>query len=182
MRVFPDLRLVILLFVLTKAQCFQSVYSLKQSFNLRLSSTVLRNDILKDTMVTALCTGLSAGLLSALTKLAKDGIIDTNLCRKLIHTIAAPAFVLFWPFYSSSGFESRAIASTLAGIQFVRLIRAGYSPPKLATPGTTNSTSIVSSEFNLADAISRSGSRGEAYGGPLIYVVVILVATLAYFR
>jgi phytol kinase len=50
------------------------------------------------------------------------------------------------------------------------------SPSAIAKPSEN------ADEYNVADAVSRSGDRSEAFGGPLIYTVVLLIATLAFFR
>ena len=38
------------------------------------------------------------------------------------------------------------------------------------------------SENELIQAVSRTGDKTEALGGPLIYVTVLLLGTLLYFR
>ena len=154
-------------------------------------------DLTQDFTSTVLCTGLSSGLIYVLTKLAKEEIIDTKLCRKLIHTLAAPAFVVFWPLYSSATIESKLMASSLAFLQLVRLVLAGLKQKNLSKSsmvevGNLASTKTVDippstaskqdNEFNLADAISRSGDRSEALGGPVIYTAVLLISILCFFR
>ena len=150
----------------------------------------------QDACATALCTGLASGLLFVLTKLAKEEIIETKLCRKLIHTLSAPAFIVIWPLFSSADLETRVTASFLPILQFVRLSIAGLrqasispSPVLLADGDSSQSVSASlapsvtpKKEFNLADAISRSGARTEAFGGPMIYVTVLFVCILCFFR
>jgi hypothetical protein len=183
-----------------------SIAHSKSVFVLKSSSF----DLTQDFASTALCTGLSTGLIYVLTKLAKDEIIDTKLCRKLIHTLAAPAFVVLWPLYSSSAIESRLMASSLAFIQLVRLILAGMKKQNnisnttsvrveignLASTKSADSSSMEllpkqpkqnnnkdkGNDYNLADAISRSGNRSEALGGPVIYTAVLLISILFFFR
>jgi phytol kinase len=58
------------------------------------------------------------------------------------------------------------------------------SDPATPTSSTTPTTSAKSDsrDNDLVNAISRSGSKKEALGGPLIYTVVLFLATLLGFR
>ena len=137
----------------------------------------MQSNIAQDILATTVCTGLATGLIAVLTKLAKDKVIDTKLCRKLIHTLSAPAYMFAWPLYSSSEFETRVIASLLPLLQLVRLVYAGTSE-KIENDKSLSKTN----GYNLADAVSRSGSRREAIGGPLIYCTVLFTSVLLVFR
>ena len=149
--------------------------------------TTLSADLTQDLCATGLCTGLATGLIAIFTKLAKDDIIDPKLCRKLIHTVSAPAFVIVLPLFSSADLETRITASFLPALQFIRLGLSGLKKKKKTTSDDTQGTTggaIVDakSDFNLADAVSRSGKREEALGGPMIYVTVLFISLLAFFR
>ena len=156
---------------------------ISHSFKLSPAQTVgkslssMQSNIAQDILATTVCTGLATGLIAVLTKLAKDKVIDTKLCRKLIHTLSAPAYMFAWPLYSSSEFETRVIASLLPLLQLVRLINAGTSE-KIDNYKSQSKTN----GYNLADAVSRSGSRREAIGGPLIYCTVLFTSVLFVFR
>lgn len=175
--------------------CVTCIFGLRTSSHINdLLSKQKRNsitslhvaDLTRDLYASGLCTGLATGLIAILTKLAKDDIIDPKLCRKLIHTVSAPAFIVVLPLFSSSDLETRITASLIPALQFIRL---GLSGLKKKDPviETTSTTAIVSNEdkkkgFNLADAVSRSGKREEALGGPMIYVTVLFICLLAFFR
>lgn len=137
-------------------------------------------DLTQDLCATGLCTGLATGLIAFFTKLAKDDVIDPKLCRKLIHTVSAPAFVVVLPLFSSADLETRLTASILPAIQFIRLGVSGLKKKAPATELVANGD--AKSDFNLADAVSRSGNREEALGGPMIYVTVLFISLLAFFR
>lgn len=104
-------------------------------------------------------------------ELSKRGIIDVKLSRKAIHTTSAPLFMLFWPLYSSSNYAG-LIAALVPAVQLLRLWSAGI----------TNKQTGSSSDAGLVGAISRSGNKAEALGGPLIYTAVLLLVTLAFFK
>lgn len=142
--------------------------------------SILAADMTQDVCVTAICTGLVTALQSVLIKLTLSNTIDTKLCRKLMHTLSAPCFIILWPYFSSAEWESRLVAVSLPVLQAVRL---ALSALKRKTENSYKSSNVSSlSEFNLADAVSRSGNRREALGGPTIYVLVVIATTLLFFR
>jgi len=55
-----------------------------------------------DLTVTTIVMGLSSVWLKAWTTLAKTGILESTLTRKIIHCGSAPLFIAQWPLYSSS--------------------------------------------------------------------------------
>lgn len=55
-----------------------------------------------DLSVSAVVMGLSSVWLKAWTTLAKAGILESTLTRKIIHCGSAPLFIAQWPLYSSS--------------------------------------------------------------------------------
>jgi len=141
-------------------------------------------DLTQDILATGLCTGLATGLIAIFTKLAKDEIIDPKLCRKLIHTVSAPAFIVVLPLFSSADLETRITASFLPALQFIRLGLSGLKKKKAISSDMNGTIGDIDtkSDFNLADAVSRSGNREEALGGPMIYVTVLFISLLAFFR
>lgn len=55
-----------------------------------------------DLSVSAVVMGLSSVWLKAWTTLAKTGMLESTLTRKIIHCGSAPLFIAQWPLYSSS--------------------------------------------------------------------------------
>jgi dolichol kinase len=83
--------------------------------------------------------------------------------------------------FSSADLETRITASFLPALQFIRLGLSGLK--KKTTVSNVNGDVVdAKSDFNLADAVSRSGNREEALGGPMIYVTVLFISLLAFFR
>jgi len=105
------------------------------------------------------------------TNLAATERIDPNLSRKMIHTGSAPLFMLCWPLFSD-GPTARVLASAVPLIQIIRLYRAGKAAP----------VGAAQSEEALVKAISRSGERSEALGGPFLYTLVLFAATAFGWR
>lgn len=85
--------------------------------------------------------------------------------RKLIHTLSAPLFILFWPTFSAAT-GARAFAAIVPSLNGIRLY--------LASKGMQ--------EAGLARAVSRSGNTNEALGGPFIYVIILAACILGFWR
>eukprot|EP00559_Dactyliosolen_fragilissimus_P001653 CAMPEP_0184858690 /NCGR_PEP_ID=MMETSP0580-20130426/3777_1 /TAXON_ID=1118495 /ORGANISM="Dactyliosolen fragilissimus" /LENGTH=130 /DNA_ID=CAMNT_0027354983 /DNA_START=529 /DNA_END=918 /DNA_ORIENTATION=- len=98
--------------------------------------------------------------------MATNGILQPRDSRKIIHTLAAPLFVLVWPLFSQA-WGARIFAGCVATVQALRLW--------IASTGSED-------EGELAGAISRSGDSEEALGGPLIYTLVLLGSILVFWR
>ena len=157
----------------------------------QLKSTVITHRSLapltQDIASTVVSIGGATAWLQIWINLAKNGKIETKLSRKIIHTGSAPLFMCLWPLYSSGDLTSRVIASLVPLAQMIRLASAGINSAKKLVPNgedTTNDTTSIntSSDGDLVNAISRSGSKTEALGGPLIYTVVLFLSTLLGFR
>lgn len=101
------------------------------------------------------------------TSLASAGRIDPKLSRKIVHTGSAPLFLLTWPFFSSNDAPTRVIASLVPLVFMGRLVSAAR--------GAKSQTSLVT-------AISRTGDKGEALGGPFLYCIVLVLLTLFSWR
>jgi len=63
-------------------------------------------------------------------------------------------------------------------VQLIRLLLAGLKKPEAGT--TTTGTMTKAS--GLVAAISRSGNPAEVLQGPFIYTIVLLLATVFYWR
>lgn len=106
----------------------------------------------------------AVGWLKVWTSLAAAGAIDSRLSRKIIHCGSAPLFLLVWPLYSDAA-TARLVAAVVPLLNLARLVAAGR--------GT---------DSRLVTAVSRSGEAKEVLGGPLIYCVVLLAASLFGWR
>ncbi len=149
-----------------------SFRSLKKSENVIRSLTKL-NIVNEDVGMSIFAFGASTAWIKIWTTLAKKGLIDPKLSRKIIHTGSAPLFMCLWPFYSNTD-DAKYIAAIVPFAQLCRLLYAG-----LNTNNTTNNK-IETNE--LVGAISRSGDQKEALGGPLIYTIALVIATAIFFK
>ena len=93
------------------------------------------------------------------------GFLSSKDSRKLIHTLSAPLFMLFWPMFSPAQ-GSQVFCSLVALLNIVRLYFA----------------STGQGESRLAMAVSRSGNLKEALGGPFVYVCILFVAIVTFWR
>lgn len=132
----------------------------------------------QDLAVSALSVGGTIVWLQIWIGLAKRGVIESKLSRKIIHTGSAPLFMFLWPLFSSSP-NAKYFAAGVVVLQMTRLVvagslKAGMSGDKVGL--------VASNSQDLVNAISRSGASKEALGGPLIYTIVLLLSTLLCFR
>jgi dolichol kinase len=136
------------------------------------------NDLLvQDLGATVLCAVLAYALVWMITTAANttrntsgDTWLAPSDSRKLVHTLSAPAFLLFWPMFSSAAIGARIFCAIVPLLNGFRLV--------VAAQDSTNDES----SRRLVTAVSRSGDRGEAVGGPLIYVGVLVAVILLFWR
>ena len=147
-----------------------SLRSLQKSENVFRSLTKL-NIVNEDLGMSLFAFGASTAWIKVWTTLAKKGILDPKLSRKIIHTGSAPLFMCLWPFYSNSD-DAKYIAALVPLAQLCRLLYAGLN----------NKTSKKLETNELVGAISRSGDQKEALGGPLIYTIALVIATAIFFK
>ncbi|EOD29316.1 hypothetical protein EMIHUDRAFT_99736 [Emiliania huxleyi CCMP1516] len=132
----------------------------------------------RDAASASVCAGAAWMWVAFWSKLAADGRIQPNLSRKIIHTGSAPLFMLCWPLFSPAP-SAPILAGAVPLLQIIRLYRAGRAQPAQPTPvGAAEADDTA----DLVKAISRSGSRSEALGGPFLYTLVLLVATVLGWR
>ena len=93
--------------------------------------------------------------------------------RKIIHTCSAPLYMMFWPLFSSAP-GARVFCAVVPLLNALRLV--------WAATGSTDRGAAVVGEQDLAVAVSRSGNVREALGGPFIYVGIMALATLLFWR
>lgn len=136
--------------------------------------------IAKDFGVSLLTTILALIFVKTITKLAAGGMLQARDSRKIIHMFSAPLFILFWPLFSDV-WGARLFAAFVPALQALRLWFAGTGTSSSGDDGDVDPNEMDDST-ELANAISRSGDRQEALGGPFIYVVILFSAILLCFR
>lgn len=119
-----------------------------------------------DLGVSVASAALATVWVKLLTTMNAKGVIDSKLSRKLIHTTSAPLFILLWPFFSAE-YAARYLAGVVVTLNAVKLVMAG---------------SGVAGNAELASAVSRSGDEKEALGGPFVYCIIFLCATILFWR
>jgi len=122
--------------------------------------------IARDLGASLLCAVLGVAFVKAVTILASIDVLNPRDSRKIIHTLSAPLFMLFWPLFSDAG-GARYFAAIVPLANAVRLV--------VAASGSQD-------EEELASAVSRSGDAKEAIGGPFFYVIVLLTSVLMFWR
>ena len=114
--------------------------------------------------------------------LAKKNIIEPNLSRKIIHTGSAPLFMCLWPLYSATP-QAKYFAAGVVLLQMTRLLLAGtLKSTKELEQSSAGASMLASSSTELVNAISRTGAKKEALGGPLVYTMILLLCTAVFFR
>ena len=97
---------------------------------------------------------------------AHKGWVDSKLSRKIIHIGTGPVFVLCWLMFPDVPVSRFLAALVPAGIS-VQFAAVGL--------GLVDDQAAV-------DAMSRSGNRREILKGPLLYGIVFVVLTLAFWK
>jgi dolichol kinase len=106
--------------------------------------------------------------------------LDPKDARKIIHTLSAPLFILFWPLFSAND-SARFFAACVPLTNAFRLYLASTVP----SDGNTKSSrggGGSNDEAALARAVSRSGNSKEALGGPFVYVLMMAAGVLGWWR
>lgn len=74
-----------------------------------------------DLTVSLVVLGESLVWLKVWTTLAKEGILDSKITRKIIHSGSAPLFMAHWPLYSPSP-SAKYIAAAVPLLQVIRYV------------------------------------------------------------
>ncbi|GAB4818520.1 hypothetical protein N2152v2_005566 [Parachlorella kessleri] len=98
--------------------------------------------------------------------LEAKNLIDQNVSRKLVHTLAGPLFVVTWPLFSADPY-ARCFAAIVPILNIGRLLAVGYG---------------LREDKRAVKAMSRTGDPTELLRGPLYYTIVLLAATVVYWR
>ncbi|KAL4189603.1 hypothetical protein AMTRI_Chr08g166140 [Amborella trichopoda] len=124
------------------------------------------NQVVRDVAAAGIAAGAALGLLRFWDEMAKRGVFDQKLNRKLVHISVGLVFMLFWPLFSS-GHEAAYLAALAPGINIIRMILLGLG--------------IMKNE-NMVKSMSRYGDHRELLKGPLYYACTITLATAVFWR
>ncbi|OEL13404.1 putative phytol kinase 2, chloroplastic [Dichanthelium oligosanthes] len=114
----------------------------------------------------AVTAGVALALLKFFEELAKRGVFQQKLSRKLVHISVGLVFLLFWPLFSS-GTYAPFFAALAPGVNIIRMLLLGL--------GLMKNEAMVKS-------MSRSGDYRELLKGPLYYAVTVTFATSILWR
>jgi dolichol kinase len=120
--------------------------------------------IFHDVGTTFLTSILGYALVKLITLGYEKDVYNANVARKLTHVLSAPLFILFFPLFSAAD-GARFFAGVVTLTNVVRLYIAG-----------------TGGDSSLANAVSRSGDKSEALGGPFIYVCLFQLFILFFWR
>ncbi|CAI9107024.1 OLC1v1006291C1 [Oldenlandia corymbosa var. corymbosa] len=168
--------------VLSRTQSSSSFSSLTPfcnplCFNLKLSSSrraaaaaalpmFSDTPIVADVVATALTGGIALSLLQFWGEIAKMGLLDQKLSRKLVHISVGLVFMLCWPMFRP-GYHGAILAALVPGINIIKMLVLGL--------GLWKDEATVKS-------MTRLGDHRELLKGPLYYATTITLACAIYWR
>ncbi|XP_038980887.1 probable phytol kinase 2, chloroplastic [Phoenix dactylifera] len=118
--------------------------------------------LVHDVCTSVVVSGIILGLLHFWGELAKLGLFEQKLSRKLVHVSVGLTFMLFWPLFSS-GSHAPFLAAVVPGINIIRMLLMGL--------GIWRNDAIVKS-------MSRHGDYRELLKGPLYYACALTLASI----
>ncbi|RWR81347.1 putative phytol kinase 2, chloroplastic [Cinnamomum micranthum f. kanehirae] len=130
------------------------------------ASMLPENPFAYDVCIAAVASAFAFSMLRFWEEMAKRGVFDQKLNRKLVHISVGLAFMLFWPLFSS-GRQAAFLASLAPGLNIIRMLLLGL--------GIWRNDAMVKS-------MSRHGDYRELLKGPLYYASTITLATLFFWR
>ncbi|XP_020571721.1 probable phytol kinase 2, chloroplastic [Phalaenopsis equestris] len=122
--------------------------------------------LLQDAVASAVASGVALALLRFWEEMAKRGVFEQKMNRKLVHISVGLVFLLFWPLFSSSNLAP-FLAALAPGVNAIRMLLLGL--------GVWKNDAIVKS-------MSRQGDYRELLKGPLYYACTITLATTIFWR
>ncbi|KAH0461220.1 hypothetical protein IEQ34_008795 [Dendrobium chrysotoxum] len=122
--------------------------------------------LLQDTLASALASGVALAMLRFWEEMAKRGVFEQKMNRKLVHISVGLVFLLFWPLFSSSNLAP-FLAALAPGVNIIRMLLLGL--------GIWKNEAMVKS-------MSRQGDYRELLKGPLYYACTITLATTIFWR
>ncbi|XP_042515620.1 probable phytol kinase 2, chloroplastic isoform X1 [Macadamia integrifolia] len=130
------------------------------------ASMLPENPVTRDLCLATLTGCVALSLLRFWGEMAKLGILEQKISRKLVHISVGLVFMLFWPLFSS-GHQAAVLAALVPGVNIIRMLLLGL--------GLLKDEAIVKS-------MSRNGDYRELLKGPLYYAATITLACAIYWR
>jgi len=137
--------------------------------------------LFRDLASTVLVGALAYAFLKANTMAVVDWQqLQPRDARKIIHTLSAPLYMLFWPLFSDAP-GARWVCAVVPLLNALRLILAAQQS-EVGDAASDSNLKDNRVDTSLAVAVSRSGDLREALGGPFIYVCMTAAATVLFWR
>uniref|UniRef100_A0A0D3EVV0 Dolichol kinase n=1 Tax=Oryza barthii TaxID=65489 RepID=A0A0D3EVV0_9ORYZ len=103
----------------------------------------------------AVTAGVALALLRFFEELAKRGVFEQKLNRKLVHITIGMVFLLFWPLFSSGSYAP-FLAAVAPGINIIRMLLLGLGVMKneamlllLLLQGTSQGSTVLCYHYNF---------------------------------
>uniref|UniRef100_A0A0E0JQK8 Uncharacterized protein n=1 Tax=Oryza punctata TaxID=4537 RepID=A0A0E0JQK8_ORYPU len=130
----------------------------------------------------AVTAGVALALLRFFEELAKRGVFEQKLNRKLVHITIGMVFLLFWPLFSSGSYAP-FLAAVAPGINIIRMLLLGLGVMKNEAMICLFFVSVAYlSLLLLLLQTSFSHEHRELLKGPLYYATTITFATSIFWR
>ncbi|XP_058198808.1 farnesol kinase, chloroplastic [Rhododendron vialii] len=130
------------------------------------ASMLSENPVVSDIIAAGISGGIALSLLRFWGEIAKRGIFDQKLTRKLVHVSIGLVFMLCWPLFSS-GHQGAILAALIPGVNIIKMLLIGL--------GIWKDEATVKS-------MSRFGDHRELLKGPLYYASAITLVCAIYWR
>ncbi|XP_042429529.1 probable phytol kinase 2, chloroplastic [Zingiber officinale] len=127
---------------------------------------LLESSFVHDLGAAAVTTAVFLLVLQFWEELAKRGVFEQKLGRKLVHISAGLVFMLCWPLFSS-GTRAPFLAAFAPGINIFRMLLLGHG---------------ISKNEATVKSMSRYGDHRELLKGPLYYACTITFSTAIFWR
>ncbi|KAL3530918.1 hypothetical protein ACH5RR_010240 [Cinchona calisaya] len=124
------------------------------------------NPVVGDVVATVFTGGIALSILRFWGEIAKMGVLDQKLTRKLVHISVGLAFMACWPMFSSDN-QGAVLAAVVPGVNIIKMLILGL--------GILKDDATVKS-------MSRFGDHRELLKGPLYYAATITFACAVYWR
>ncbi|KAI6699433.1 hypothetical protein NL676_013757 [Syzygium grande] len=125
-----------------------------------------QNSVVSDALATAVSGGIVLSVLLSFEEIAKRGLFDQKLNRKLVHVSVGLVFMLCWPLFSS-GHQGALFAAAIPGVNIIRMLLVG---------------SGIWKDEATVKSMSRFGQHRELLEGPLHYGLTITFACAYCWR
>ncbi|KAK1270475.1 hypothetical protein QJS04_geneDACA006046 [Acorus gramineus] len=124
------------------------------------------SQVVNDTISAAFTVGVILSVLRFWEEMAKRGVFDPMVNRKLVHISSGLVFILCWPLFSSER-QAPYLAAIVVGLHVITMLLIGL--------GLWKNEATVKS-------MSRYGDYREFLEGPFYYACALTLSTIVFWR